>query len=288
MFLVHAEDDGLGEAVRLLEEFREVPGDGLGARLQRDDALEILGAVFVVGDLPAVSVNFALARPPASRIDGGDDAVDPVRRKKAVIDALPQAVCVERIAEITIGVPVVFAQRRGRHADLESGSKYSRISRQLLSSRALPRWHSSTMIRSKKSRRIFPVQARPVLVLGDCLVDGEVHLAAFDRPRRLDLVARVAERREVLSFGSSTRMLRSARKRIRGLRCSPVRFQRARPELPADLEGDDGLAGPRRHRQKNRRLPRDGLDRSIDGDLLVVPRRLAADDVVWRRGLVGL
>ena len=32
-----------------------------------------------------------------------------------------------------------------------AGSKYSRISRQLLSSRALPRWHSSTMMRSKKS-----------------------------------------------------------------------------------------------------------------------------------------
>ena len=33
----------------------------------------------------------------------------------------------------------------------KAGLKYSRISRQLLSSLALPRWHSSTMIRSKKS-----------------------------------------------------------------------------------------------------------------------------------------
>src|SRR3990170_4622356 len=34
----------------------------------------------------------------------------------------------------------------------KAGSKYSSISRQLLSSAALPRWHSSTMTRSKKSR----------------------------------------------------------------------------------------------------------------------------------------
>ena len=36
VFLVHAEDDGLGEAVGLLEEIREVPRDGLGARSQRE------------------------------------------------------------------------------------------------------------------------------------------------------------------------------------------------------------------------------------------------------------
>ena len=36
VFLVHAEDDGLGEAVGLLQEVGQVAGDGLGAGLQRD------------------------------------------------------------------------------------------------------------------------------------------------------------------------------------------------------------------------------------------------------------
>ena len=60
---------------------------------------------------------------------------------------------------------------------------------------------------------------------------------------------------------------------MRGLRCSPVRFQRADPELPADLERDDGLAGAGRHREQHAALPlQDGLHGAVDGDLLVVAR----------------
>ena len=50
VFLVDAEDDGLGEAVGLLQEIGQVPGDRLGAGAQGNDPLEILGLVFVVGD----------------------------------------------------------------------------------------------------------------------------------------------------------------------------------------------------------------------------------------------
>ncbi len=60
VFLIDAEDDGLGEAVGLLEEVGEVLGDGLGSGLQRDDPLEVLGVVIFVGDLPAVAVDVAL------------------------------------------------------------------------------------------------------------------------------------------------------------------------------------------------------------------------------------
>ena len=68
VFLIHAEDDGLGKAVGLLEEVGEVPGDGLGAGPQGDDALEILGVIFLIGDLPAIAVQFSLAsgRQPAA------------------------------------------------------------------------------------------------------------------------------------------------------------------------------------------------------------------------------
>ena len=61
VFLIDAEDDGLGEAVGLLEEIRQVPGDGLGARPQGNDPFEILGLVFLVGDFSAVAVQIVLA-----------------------------------------------------------------------------------------------------------------------------------------------------------------------------------------------------------------------------------
>ena len=68
VFLIDAEDDRLGEAVRLLQEVGEVAGDRLGARAQGDDALEVLGLIFVVGDRAPVAVEFVLARPPAGGV----------------------------------------------------------------------------------------------------------------------------------------------------------------------------------------------------------------------------
>ena len=68
VLLVDAEDDRLGEAVGLLQEVGEVRGDGLGAGPQRDDALEVLGLVLLVGDLAAVAVELALARAPAGGV----------------------------------------------------------------------------------------------------------------------------------------------------------------------------------------------------------------------------
>ena len=60
------------------------------------------------------------------------------------------------------------------------------------------------------------------------------------------------------------------------------------PELPADLEGDDGLAGAGRHREQHARLAlQDRLDGAVDGDLLVVARRLAGSVVAGREQPVG-
>ena len=38
--------------------------------------------------------------------------------EKPVLDALPEAVLVNRIAEVSVGVAVVFTQWRGRHPEL--------------------------------------------------------------------------------------------------------------------------------------------------------------------------
>ena len=94
-------------------------GDGLGAGAQGHDALEVLGLVFLVGDRAAVAVEVVRARPPAGGVPLGDDAVHAVGGEEAVLDALAQAVLVDRVAEVEIGVAVVLAQRGGGHAELK-------------------------------------------------------------------------------------------------------------------------------------------------------------------------
>ena len=100
MFLIHAEDDGLGKAVGFLEEVCQMPRNRQGTRAQGNHALEVFGLVFVVGNLAPIAVNFVFARSPARCVPLGDDTVDAVGRKKTVINALTQTVLVDRIAEI--------------------------------------------------------------------------------------------------------------------------------------------------------------------------------------------
>ena len=68
--------------------------------------LEILGLVFFVGDFSPVAVEFALARPPAHGIVGRDDTMDAIGGKEAVVNSLPQAVGVDRVAEVGVGIGV--------------------------------------------------------------------------------------------------------------------------------------------------------------------------------------
>ena len=177
-----------------------------------------------------------------------------------------------------------------------AAEKWSRISRQAESSAALPRWHSSITIRSKKSGRELPEQLLPLLGPGDRLVEAEVDLVRrVDPPllveseRQVDLAAVVpldglapraelghggAERPEVVDHrlvdqdvpvGEEEDALLAARL----------------PQPPDDLEGGIGLAGAGRHDQEEPVLAlSDGFDRGVDGVDLVVARPLAAAVVV--------
>src|SRR6266545_3330683 len=95
--------------------------DGLGAGAQRDHTLEVLRLVFIIGDRAAIAVELVAVRAPAGGIPLRDDAVNTVGREEAVLDALAQAVFVDGIAEIEIGVAVVGAERRRRHPELIGG-----------------------------------------------------------------------------------------------------------------------------------------------------------------------
>jgi hypothetical protein len=65
VFLVDAEYDRLGEAVGVVRERVEMFRDRLGSGEWGDDALEIIRAVFVAGNLASIAVEIALSRSPA-------------------------------------------------------------------------------------------------------------------------------------------------------------------------------------------------------------------------------
>src|SRR5262249_47401737 len=118
MLLVDTEDHGLGEAVILLQVFGQMLGDRLGAGAQGDDALEVLGLIFVVRNCAAVAVEIVFPGPPAGRVPFRNDPVNTVWGEKPVLDPLPEAVFVDRRAEVLVGIASLIAQRSGGHAKL--------------------------------------------------------------------------------------------------------------------------------------------------------------------------
>lgn len=121
VLLIYAEDDSLGEAVGLFQEIGQVASDGLRAGTQGHHPLEILGLVLVVRDRSSVAVEIARAGAPAGGVVGRDNPVDAVGREETIVYALAQAVGVDRIPEVAIGVAALFSQRRGRHTELIGG-----------------------------------------------------------------------------------------------------------------------------------------------------------------------
>ena len=115
-----------------------------------DDAIE-----FGFGVAPAF-LDLALDDFVVGRVDviveRGGDLLDLEGRQIAVVDAFLQRIDVNRLAEIGVGVGIdscASASPSGRAA--RRAQKYSRMPRQLLSSFAPPRWHSSMTMKSKKS-----------------------------------------------------------------------------------------------------------------------------------------
>ena len=101
VFLIHAKHDGLLETVvAFLQEVGDFLGNELGAVVNDQGAVEILGVVDAVLDLIAVAVDVAPLRPVAVDIHVDMDLDDLVRGQEAVLDALPERVGVNRRPEI--------------------------------------------------------------------------------------------------------------------------------------------------------------------------------------------
>src|SRR5438445_7392888 len=121
MLLIDAEDNGFIESAVGLQKIGEVTRNCFGTRQERDFALKILGGVFGIWNLAAQAVSLASVWPPAHGVRAGDDAMDTVGREETIVDALPQAIRVERIAEVDVGIAVIFALGGGGHAKLVGG-----------------------------------------------------------------------------------------------------------------------------------------------------------------------
>ena len=201
VLLINAEDDGLGEAVGLFQEIGQVPGDGLGAGAQGDAALEVGGGVNLVRDFAAVAVEIVFAGAPAGGVPLGDDAVDAVGGEETVVDALLEAVGIDRVAEVEIGVAVLVAQGRGGHAELVGGLEPFE---DLAPVGFFPGGAAMALVHDDQVEEVareLLVKAGAPFVPGDGLVGGEVELPAEDGDAALDLIAGIAEGGEGLVLG---------------------------------------------------------------------------------------
>ena len=97
--------------------------DQLGAIVQHQRAVEVLGVVDAVLDLVAVAVELALLGAIAFHVAVDVDLDDLVGREEAVADALLQGVGVNRLAEVVDVGNVLGFLRRGGQADLGGGGE---------------------------------------------------------------------------------------------------------------------------------------------------------------------
>ena len=119
MLLIDAEDDGLLEAVAaFLQELGDLLGDQLGAVIDDERAVEILGVVDAVFDLLPSRSSLPLLGPVAFDVHVDVDLDHLVGGKEAVANALLERVGVNRLAEIMDVGDVFGFLRRGGEADL--------------------------------------------------------------------------------------------------------------------------------------------------------------------------
>src|SRR4029079_18744233 len=122
-----------------------------------------------------------------------DDAVDAVRSKEAVLNALLEAVRVNRVAKIKVRVAVLVSQRRGGHAELIGGlepfENFAPIG-------FFPGGSAMTLVHDDQVEEVareFLVETWAPLVPGNGLIGGEVECAAQDCNAALDFVPGIAE-----------------------------------------------------------------------------------------------
>lgn len=165
-----------------------------------------------------------------------------VGREEAVLNPLFQAVRIERVAEVGVGVAVVVAQGRGRHAQLHRrGEVFQNLVPVALAAGAAPvaLVHDDQV---EEIGRVFAIQAGLPIRLVHRLVNREVHIAA-GVDLALNLVPRIPEQGEVFDGGVVHQDIAIGQEQHFGRAPQATRAVPARaPQLPANLSGDLGFA----------------------------------------------
>ena len=191
--------------------------------------------------------------------------------QKSVLDALTQAVRVNGVPKITIGVPVILSERGGSHSELigrlEVSKNFAPVAL-ILGTAAVTFVYDNQI---EEARAKLAVETRPVLIFGDGLINGEIHLSAFIDLAVLDLPASVSEGCEGFVFRIVDQNISVCQVKNLGAAMFAGPIPTHTPELPANLKGDNGLACPRRHREKNSRISlEDRLNGPIDRNFLII------------------
>ena len=63
-----------------------------------------------------VPILLAFSRPPSDGIAVDDNPVHPIGGQEPVLYSLPEAVGVDGISKVSVSIPVIVPQGRGRHA----------------------------------------------------------------------------------------------------------------------------------------------------------------------------
>ena len=243
------------------------------AVLEHDIVVVVRVVVDAVLDLPAEEIALALARAPALA-DVRLHVDDAERREEAVVDALPQAVGVDGLAEVVDVRDVGRLLRRGRHADLDG-----RV--EVVEDLAPPTVGfgraAVTLVDDDEVEEVGPeelAEALFVVFAEELLVEREVDFVRRDRRAVVgcvvDLVDDTCERSEILLD------------RLVDEDVAVGEVEDFLPELclaqPVDdLESRVRLARARRHDEQQALLSAGNrIERAVDGNTLIVARRKRA------------
>ena len=293
---VLAEHDRLVVAVGGLEVLGDLRGDDLVAMLQHQLAVHVAYGVDTVFDEIAELVGHPFRGSPAEGVLVQIDPDHLVRSEVAVLDALPQAVCVDRTPEVLDVRDILGLFRRGCQADLGRGAE---VVEDLSPSRILGRAATMAFVDDdevEEIRRELLVDIPLFLDAGYRLVQRQVDLVAL-----VDLLGHRADRQikfldpdltlsidplDALGVRAELRhgTLERAEVVDHGLVDQDVAVGQEKdplagadlPQPPDDLECRISLAGTRSHDQQHTlATASDRLHRAVDGLDLVVPRGLA-------------
>jgi hypothetical protein len=106
VFLVNTEDDSLIERVRVMQEIGNALGYGLSTSLECHYPFKVTSLIFLIRDLSPVAVEFVFGRMPAGCINIGYNSMNTVGRKEAIVYALSQAVSINRVPEVAVGITI--------------------------------------------------------------------------------------------------------------------------------------------------------------------------------------